>query len=170
MGAGSDVQELDFTAEDAKKKMLKRKENWPEALADFFMERRLQTFAWGVNDCCLFVCDAVLAMTGTDVASAFRGKYDSMGASARVAKKILGVDLKSGVGVVEQIANAIAARFDIPEVPLLMAQRGDVVIFDGELGGTLGVVSMHGHTVVSVSPGGTVEIPIGECRRAWRIS
>ena len=44
-------------------------------------ERRLMPFARGTNDCCMFAADAVLAMTGRDLAADWRGTYsDDRGA------------------------------------------------------------------------------------------
>ena len=39
---------------------------------------------YGENDCCLFVADAVLAMTGIDPAKAIRGTYNSEQGAAKI--------------------------------------------------------------------------------------
>ena len=144
---------------------LQRKEDWPELLAEFLESRRVQTFAWGENDCALFVCDAVLAMTGTDIAEAFRGRYSTSVGAMRAM-----VEAGTHRGLVG-VAEAVTAEFEMQEVPVLMAQRGDVVLFDvsEEAGPALGVVGLHGHTAVSVGPDGAVNIPVAQCRRAWRV-
>jgi hypothetical protein len=55
------------------------------------------------------------------------------------------------------------------EVPVLMAQRGDVVIIDALLGPTLGIVGMHGEKAVFIAPAGLQEVEVAKCRKAWRI-
>jgi hypothetical protein len=147
-----------------------RFENWPEILAQFVAERARTPFAWGVNDCCLMSCDAVLGYTGVDMAAGFRGKYDSGLSAARAMKEFCG-------GGVEQVAEKMAAQLNIPEWPTVkLARRGDVVLFeyDGEFRGervtqraTLGICC--GGDAVVPAQDGLLSIPISQCRRAWRI-
>jgi hypothetical protein len=137
--------------------MIERKHDWPERLAEFFADRADRAFVWGENDCCLFVCDAVVAMSGLDLAAAFRGQYSS----ERSAFQIFGGDLE---GFISRIADENA----IAEIPVAFAQRGDVALFSHPLP-TLGVIDMHGTHVVSVGESGPVAIPLSECRKAWRV-
>lgn len=83
-------------------------------------------FAWGSLDCALMVADAVLAMTGEDIASPFRGKYSTAAGSARALKRYGAGDLKS--------------TFDtlLPPKPIGYARRGDVVMNDGAVGICIG--------------------------------
>lgn len=54
-----------------------RLRDWPERLDAFLRERAAVPFAWGSNDCCTFVADAIDAMTGRDVMADLRGRYSN---------------------------------------------------------------------------------------------
>jgi hypothetical protein len=134
-------------------------ENWPTLLAEFIEKRRHMAFEWGTHDCCLFVCDAVLAITGIDPAQdVFRGKYrDALGARRLLRRH----------GGVEKIAAKICARLEFGEVRLTLAGRGDVMLYmDGEepvLGVCLGRLSAF------VAPDGLRFVPTLSCSRAWKV-
>jgi hypothetical protein len=83
-------------------------------------------FVWGKTDCALVTADAVLAMTGEDIAAPFRGKYSTAAGSARALKRYGAGDLK--------------ATFDtlLPPKPIGYARRGDVVMSDGAVGICIG--------------------------------
>jgi hypothetical protein len=152
----------------------KRFEDWPERLGAFFAERADRAFAWGGNDCCLFVCDAVLAMTDLDMAADLRGAYATeIGAASSMIAYLRNTwnvaELPEPGKLLEEFASKMAAEHAFPEVPPAFAQRGDVVLFDGGSGLTLGLVAMSGTRAVSVGPAGAVEVPIAECVKAWRI-
>ncbi|ABF42158.1 conserved hypothetical protein [Candidatus Koribacter versatilis Ellin345] len=143
---------------------MKRLQGWPEELARFLRERAAVPFAWGKNDCALFACDAVMAITGVDMAADFRGRYNTKAGATKAIRRFAG-------GGLDQLADKIAAQQALMEVTKLNAQRGDVVLFDTAIGGpTLGIVGLHGHMVHSVGPDGDVVLPLRCCRRAWRIS
>ena len=150
---------------------LKRVDNWDtQALERFLVSRRELPFAWGVNDCCLFPADAILAMTGVDLAEDFRGKYSSRAAAFRLIQSV------TGGATVADAAAWCATKFELQEwvdqagkpVPL-MAQRGDLVAIDNE--GTLiaGIVHLNGRDVVTVAEEGLVRLPLAAVTRAWRI-
>jgi hypothetical protein len=142
---------------------MKRHEDWPERLGMFLAERKDMPFEWGSQDCCLFVCDAVLAMTGTDLAADFRGTYTDALCAARAIKAY------AGAGV-EALAEKMAGANGIQEIPPEFAQRGDVVLFDTtEYGETLGIVGMMGYEIVSTGELGARYTPTAEGIRAWRI-
>jgi hypothetical protein len=145
--------------------MIARRHDWPERLAEFFESRRDRGFEWGVNDCCLFACDAILAMTDVDLAQDFRGKYSSEEGAALAILKF--------AGSFDRMADKIAEAHAIAAIPILMAQRGDVVMFEQQApqGMTLGIVWMAGTHAVSLGLDGQVRVPVygSECRKAWRI-
>ncbi|MCU6204521.1 DUF6950 family protein [Enterobacter cloacae] len=74
-------------------------------------------FLWGEHDCCLFAADCAEAMTGENFADGWRGTYDS----ETGAKKAL---LRGG-GSLEKV---LAKYLD--EVPVKMAQRGDIAVVE----------------------------------------
>lgn len=51
-----------------------RLDNWP-ALMFAEINRHDKPFAWGINDCCIFAADVVLAVSGVDHMTDFRGRY-----------------------------------------------------------------------------------------------
>jgi hypothetical protein len=150
--------------------------HWQEILHNYLLRRQNESFSWGTMDCCLFACDAVLEMTGIDLAVDFRGKYDSLITAVKAMKRFV-ADADEDVeepndgesDLVEAVAVTIALQHGIEEVPLLMAQRGDVVLLDSPLGKGLGILGLRGTHVHCTGPDGIVEVPLIECSRAWRI-
>jgi len=164
--------------------------NWPTLLHKFLAERMNTPFVWGKHDCCLFACDAVLAMTGEDLAGDFRGKYDSALSAVRTmqaftaenaesAEKITrlldlsrqAVDYpitKSG-DLVGLVADRIAQNHGIKEIPPLMAQRGDVALVLAARGESLGIVSLRGDSVLSPGEKGLIALPLKMALKVWRI-
>lgn len=99
---------------------------WEELLSDFMMANREREFAWGDWDCILFACWAVEAMTGHDVAAAYRGRYsDAKGARAALRELGKGTLLRTVDG-------------EFKRKPVGYAQRGDLVWRDGCVGVCLG--------------------------------
>ncbi|HZP31886.1 MAG TPA: hypothetical protein VFB23_00890 [Candidatus Acidoferrales bacterium] len=147
---------------------MKRFEDWPTRLDEFIDSRRNAPFAWGSNDCCLFACDAVLAMTGEDLAADFRGKYSDARGAIHVLR-----DFLKGIGddapLIEALAVHIARIREIKEIAPRFAQRGDVVLFEDAHGETLGLVSLAGDDILAPGESELVRIPISSVLRAWRI-
>jgi Domain of unknown function (DUF6950) len=155
--------------------------HWQELLHGYFLRRQNEAFLWGTMDCCLFACDAVRELTDVDLAADFRGKYDSLLSAVRVMKKFVAEpftakDAKTAkktpeeeMHLVELVAEKIAAQFAIEEVPVMMAQRGDVLLLDSPLGKGLGILGLRGTHVHCAGPDGVVDVPLHECFRAWRI-
>ncbi len=83
-------------------------------------------FAWGVNDCCLFAADWVLAATGRDLAAEYRGQYATALGALRFVESAGGVE-----GLVQR---AGGRRIDAK-----LARRGDVIARDVGEGTGLGV-------------------------------
>ncbi len=138
-------------------KPLKRLPDWPERLAGKINDSRLKPFVWGENDCCLFAMDCVGAITGIDLAKPYRG-YKTQIQALRMLNKN---------GGVAGIADSVAAQYNIPEVPPLTAQRGDVCLFDIGRGDTLGIVA--GEYIFAPGAEGLIGFPILQAVRTWRI-
>lgn len=160
---------------------LQRTPTWATCeLHDFLMERAEEPFAWGKNDCCLFPADAILAMTGVDIAEDFRGKYGKSRASAMSAVRAVLGGAKPGdavawpAGFRPTVGSAVAwcaAKYGLEELEHpLCAQRGDLVVLanaDGEEMG--GLVGLSGREIVTVGPDGLVTFSIERVKRAWRV-
>src|SRR3546814_11847726 len=128
-----------------------RREGWESALNALLEEAARQPFQWGVRDCALLACDAVAAITGDDPGKPFRGKYKTARGAAGALRRF------AGGGLVKTVEKITAAR-GMPEIPALMAQRGDVVIIDavlpsGTTADALGIVDMTGRVAVAPPDG-----------------
>ncbi|MEQ5412273.1 hypothetical protein ABN277_22260 [Enterobacter hormaechei] len=91
--------------------------DWHNRLIAVIRAAEKRPFLWGEHDCCLFAADCAEAMTGENFADGWRGTYDS----ETGAKKAL---LRGG-GSLEKV---LAKYLD--EVPVKMAQRGDIAIVE----------------------------------------
>lgn len=133
--------------------MTQRFRDWQSRLQACLAERRLRAFDWGVHDCCLFPCDGVLAMTGHDPAADVRGTYNTERGAMRIVKRLGGM-------------RAIAASRFGAEVPVLMAQVGDI-----------GLLPLEGRESLALCGGGVwlapgldqLEVmPLSAAVGAWR--
>ncbi|MDI3139440.1 DUF6950 family protein [Enterobacter kobei] len=91
--------------------------DWHNRLIAVIRAAEKRPFLWGEHDCCQFAADCAEAMTGENFADGWRGTYDS----ETGAKKAL---LRGG-GSLEKV---LAKYLD--EVPVKMAQRGDIAIVE----------------------------------------
>lgn len=127
--------------------------DWHNRLIAVIRAAEKRPFLWGEHDCCLFAADCAEAMTGDNFADGWRGTYDS----ETGAKKAL---LRGG-GSLEKVLSKY-----LDEVPVKMAQRGDVA-----------VVENAGTRCAGVIYGGAVWVPGEEglvCLRikplsTWRV-
>lgn len=131
-----------------------RVDDWPTALFELVEEYRFKDFQWGEHDCCLFAADCCIAVCGKDPAESYRGKYTTEIGAKRA--------LKQQHGSVEAAFDACFARVDAN-----LAQRGDVVLFDGDLGPTAGIQGAEG-IVWSVGLNGLAIIK-PDVKVAWRV-
>lgn len=124
---------------------------WEAALSEYIDSKRDAPFEYGVNDCCMFAAGAVLAMTGEDPMSEFRGKYRSLAGAVRALKEIGQGDLEA----------TIDAKF--PVVPVGVAQRGDLAYFDNSIGVIMGGWAWF------VSDDGLERVPRSMWDKAWSV-
>ena len=137
--------------------MIKRLNDWSIRLDRFIDTHRNRPFVWGENDCCLFAMNCVKQITGEDLAAPFRGYKDQ-----REALKLL-----KRCGWVSGIAEAVAEKYEIPEIPALSASRGDVCLFDIGRGDTLGIRA--GEWIYAPGYCGLIAFPMLQAIRSWRI-
>ena len=115
---------------------------------------------WGKDDCCLFACDIIKAITKVDPANSFRGKYTSaLGAYKEIKKQ--------GFRGVMDVAEKRCAENNWPEIPILTAQRGDVVcaLFNNQE--SLGIIT--GDSAAFVGEAGYIYLTPESALKAWRI-
>ena len=141
---------------------MKRLPNWQPLLATQIEKAKRSKFEWGVFDCALAACDAVLAMTGEDPGATYRGKYKTQAEADALIRSDLGT-----------FAATVAASIGAKEVPKLFARRGDIVLVNNAQPGTrttaLGFVDLSGRFALCASDKGLARISMGRWLRAWRI-
>ena len=133
---------------------MKRLHDWQLRFEAFARERQSQPFCWGRNDCCLFAADAVLAITGRDLAKRQRGTYSTASQALR--------RLRARKGVA-----GIATRLLGAPVPPLMARVGDLVLIEMDGMPALGVC--NGTSLIGPGPDGIVAFGMGHAKAAWRV-
>lgn len=130
-----------------------RHPQWTMQLPETLRAAMSRPFSWGEHDCCLFTADCALAVCGIDIAEKVRGRYKTKSGAMRVLKSEFG-DLESG----------LSSFFTGIEPD--KATRGDIVMFNGDEGKTLGV--LWAGKVWSVTESGVLPVnhqPI----KAWRV-
>jgi hypothetical protein len=144
---------------------LQKKEHWQtRAYHAFLLERARVPFAWGANDCALFAADGILAITGTDIADDFRGKYSTEAEAFALIKTVTG-----GTTVADAAAWCANKHGLRERVHPLMAQRGDLVVVESSGLLISGLVHLNGRHVVVASGKGLNRLPIMNVKRSWEI-
>jgi len=91
-----------------------RFQDWPERLEPVLEAAAHRAFAYGDWDCCLFVADAALAMTGLDPAVDYRGQYADYKTGLRRLRSLSGKRKLAGW-----------ADLFFPRIVPVLAHRGD---------------------------------------------
>lgn len=133
---------------------LSRHADWEARLVEYLRPIMSTPFAYGRNDCALFVAGAIQAMTGADLARGFRG-YRSLAAGQRIL---------SDKGFSDHVALAAAL---LEEVPPSMAQAGDVAVVSTDEGPALGLV--QGECIYLLRRDGVGLLSILSAERAFRV-
>lgn len=134
--------------------MTLRLRDWPERLDALMAERRDAPFAWGRNDCCLFAADAVLAVSGIDVADQLRGRYDTAAQAA---------ELLEDLGGVERLAEQMLGDEVLPA----QAQPGDIGLV--HTGGRQSLAVCGGQHWHAPGEARLETLPRSAATRAWRM-
>lgn len=132
-----------------------RLSDWEKRLADCLARHQAAPAQWGVSDCYMMADDAVEAVTGARMYPEALGYSTERGAARKL--KAHGF---------ANVREAFAAKFR--EVPVLMAQRGDVGVIerDGQVAG--GFVTAAGFA--TRAHGGPVEfLPLRTVTAVFRV-
>jgi len=123
--------------------------------------RRRTRFVWGRADCALFAADWVLAATGEDFASWFRGRYDSPASAWRALRRFAGGSL----------VKTATAQLGAPLATPNLARRGDIVLLDPPPGFAIEVLGIcAGHVIAyQAAPSGVGYLPLRNAINAWRL-
>lgn len=135
-----------------------RHEDWRRRLGAYVKSVRAEPYAFGTQDCWLFIAGAVEAMTGIDHAAKHRGRYSTArGAISRVLKPI---DAKNMFGVAGHYFEEIAPAF---------AQIGDIMAIptDDIFGASLGI--LNGERILVVTASGIDTRDRSEATRAFKV-
>lgn len=130
-------------------------ENWDVDLIVYCSKLRRIEISYGAIDCVLFAAGGVKSQTGDDFAAAHRGAYHDED-SAEDYMKSKGWD---------SIADIVDAH--LPRIQPGERRRGDVLMFDGEYGQTLGICL--GAVAAVLGTSGVINIPAKTCVAAWRV-
>lgn len=119
-----------------------RRHDWADQMHCVIDQHADAKFEWGRNDCCLFVARVVDAMCDTDHESALSQNYHDEETALAYIKE-------SG-----DIAQAVSTYIGEPKTG--RPSRGDVVLFRGQNGETLGVCVDR--SIVAMGAIGTVRV------------
>lgn len=131
---------------------MRRREDWPERLADYLDAGRDAPFAWGENDCATFAAGAIAAITDTQI------EVPRVESAADYARFVLA----SGA-LHEHVVDRLGEPLGSPA----HAQRGDLVLMLLDERPTLGVCI--GAEAAGPGPAGLVTMPMQSARAAWRV-
>ena len=126
--------------------------NWRQNLLDFLTEMRSRALNYGVWDCAIFVGGAAGAQTGVDYVGPWVGTYSDM---------TTGIEALNRKGYFNHI-DIVRQTFD--EVPIAMAQEGDIAV----VGEALGIVQ-GAHIYVLRERGGLGLVPLLSASTAFRV-
>lgn len=135
--------------------MITRKEDWQLPLMQFLAAAARRPFQPGVHDCALFTAGAVEAMTGVDIAAAFRGRYSTLRGGHRVLRRC---------GYADHVA---IAAYNFPEIAPAFAAPGDIAVVPTPDGPALGIV--QGASIYVVAPTGLGAHGLLTASRAFKV-
>lgn len=153
-----------------------RHPDWTSRLRAAVEAAAERLFTYGSHDCCMAVFDLALAMAEIeDPGKPWRGKYKTAAGARKGLARYL---RKTGPGRADEnlIPMAMMRRFaeiGLETVPVLRAQRGDIVLVDAPTAdGTepaLAIVDLTGRGLLAAAPRGWATLPIDAGRMAWRL-
>lgn len=127
--------------------------DWPARLSKYFLSVKDSSFSYGEFDCCIFISDAVVAMTGVDQMGEFRGKYTDKDSSIAALKEY-------GSG---NLYKTLVKKFG-RSVPGVQGRRGDI----GYAEGSCGIIT--GTSGVFLRDGGFMHVPLTMIQRSFRVN
>lgn len=135
---------------------LTRRPDWQPRLHAWLRGQGSQPIQPGIWDCCMFGAGAIEAMTGTDLAADWRGRYSTFAGGRRLLRR---------AGYADHIA-LIAAH--LTEDHVSTAMPGDIAIVPTEDGDAVGV--FQGSAVYVLTPSGKPGfVPVLPTLRLFRV-
>jgi len=146
---------------------MERVENWQMKLKGYLQGRLDTPLIWGQSDCCLFVADAVQAITGTDIAKWFRGKYTTRKGAFDRMKEFCQGSVQETFQVFAELNSLQEVQAALPgDIVLLKADACDPVAGRLSNGMTVGVALDFG--TISQGKDGLVLHENPEVITIWR--
>jgi hypothetical protein len=130
--------------------------DWKQRLIAYLEDCVRRPFQFGRHDCALFAAGAVQAMTGTDPAADWRGRYRTLKGGLKAVRR---------AGYADHIALAAAV---LPEVHPAFAAPGDLAVIGTPDGPALGVV--QGEGVYVLGPDRIGLVSMGDAVRAFKVA
>ena len=141
--------------------MLTRYPDWRERLGRFLASNQSRPFQYGSWDCCLFPCDSIREITGTDIAAEFRGQYASRKDAYAAIRS------RAGRASVRAVAEYVTTAHQMPSCPISYAQTGDLVLIQRPDDYSLGILGLNGREIIVTRARGLCKIPLTHGVTAW---
>lgn len=133
----------------------RRLPDWYERLKGYLADAAAKPFVEGKHDCALFLAGGVEAMTGTDYAARYRGRYTTTRGGLRVLRK-------------DGFADHIAfAANHLAEKPTAFLNVGDGAVVETDAGGSLGIV--QGENIYVLTPERMMLFPLMVATRGFEV-
>lgn len=142
--------------------MLKRYSDWDLRLNNEIESLRNAPFSWKTHHCVGFVGRCVHAMTGVNILEGVVLEHKTKAGTIRAVNQYAG-------GYIEEAASKIAEKFNIPDIDVPFAKRGDVCLLKVPVGQVVGIIDLSGRRVVGPDFEGLGSYPVSEATRAWQI-
>lgn len=134
---------------------LHRRPDWKPRLHAYLTACATRAFRPGQHDCMLWAAGDIEALTGVDLAAAWRGRYTTLAGGRRILRK---------AGFTDEFALADAY---LPRAPLAYAAPGDLAAIEGDYGLAMGIV--QGAQVYGLLPVGWTLLPIAAAQTLWTV-
>lgn len=132
-----------------------RKQNWPRIISEEITKHTHIPFAWGEKDCCLAVADIIIAYTGVDLVSEFRGRYRTARGATMALKRY-------GKGTIKDTVDT-----KLPSIDVSQAGRGDIGLVKTDGGESLAII--FSQIAWAMTYEGLVDLPLDRLVCAWRV-
>ncbi|QYK42872.1 MAG: hypothetical protein KF887_07150 [Paracoccaceae bacterium] len=133
----------------------RRLPDWRSRLGTYVAGAAATRYRPGRHDCALFAAGAVAAMTGSDPAAPWRGRYTTLRGGFRVLRR---------AGYRDHLALVTAT---LAPCPPSFARAGDLAAVPGEAGLALGVV--QGERIYVLRETGLATVDLLQAVAAWRV-
>lgn len=141
---------------------MKKLQDWPLKLAEFFESRSKTPFKWGQNDCITFPARALEAMTGHNYV--LQNKNEGRGYTSKTsAEEMLSTHFDN------KIENVFTHFLGEPRTDIAYAHKGDIVILEHNNEVVGGVIDNTGRRIVCAGPKGSVRLPKRVALMFWRV-